>query len=245
MKKLERLESLIGIDNLTLLETKKIVVIGCGGVGGYVVEALVRSNIIDFTLIDYDRVEESNFNRQIIAMDSTIGMLKTEVMKKRMQDINKNCNVVCHTVKLTNDNIETLIPKDASYVIDACDDIRAKESIILYCLTHFIPLISCMGTGKRMDPSKLFITTLDKTKGDPLARVLRHKLKSNKKAMKTLVCTSLELPIKSDKKEIASSIFVPGSAGLLIASKVISDLLEDKNDNNFKQKREETSCSLL
>ncbi len=243
MEKFDRFEKLVGKKQVSSIKKHTIVVVGCGGVGGYVIEALVRCNILNLILIDYDKVELSNCNRQIIAMDSTLGMLKTEAFKKRIQDINKNCNVICYPIKLTKENLSSYLSKEVSYVVDACDDILVKEGIMSYCLTNSIPFISCMGTGKRIDPSKLLITTLDKTRGDPLARILRRKLKE--KGKKIVVCTSLELPKKSDGKEIASSIFVPGSAGLLIASKVISDLLEGENDNNSTNERKKANCSLL
>lgn len=226
MSKFERLEWLIGKNNLDILADKKVLVVGCGGVGGYVIEALVRSGIGHLVIVDYDVVSISNCNRQIIALDSTIGCKKVDCFAKRIYDINNTCQLTCYDVKLDDNNIETIIDDSIDFVVDACDDSDAKLALISYCSKKSIPIISSMGTGNRMDPSKLYITTLDKTMNDPLARVMRQKIRKAGIKNKVVVCTSLEIPVKLENR-IGSCSFVPASAGLLIASYVIGNIKKE------------------
>ncbi len=223
--KFTRLENLIGSFSLEKLKKSTIVVIGLGGVGGYVVEALARSGIGNLILVDYDKVDITNFNRQIIAVNNNIGKYKVDCFKERTVGINEYCNVITYNLRIDNDNIKDIFNTKIDFVVDAVDDVRAKISIINYCLEHNIDFISSMGTGNRLDPNKLTITKLDKTYNDPLARVMRGKFdKSIQK--KITVCTSTELPLKvKDKSVIGSNAFVPSSAGLLIASYIIKKLI--------------------
>ena len=223
--KFTRLENLIGSFSLEKLKKSTILVIGLGGVGGYVVEALARSGIGNLILVDYDKVDITNFNRQIIAVNSNIDKYKVDCFKERIEAINEYCNVNTYNLKIDNDNIKDIFNTKIDFVVDAVDDVRAKTSIINYCLEHNIDFISSMGTGNRLDPIKLTITKLDKTYNDPLARVMRSKFdKSIQK--KITVCTSTELPLKvKDKSVIGSNAFVPSSAGLLIASYIIKKLI--------------------
>ena len=223
--KFNRLENLIGSFSLNKLENATILVIGVGGVGGYVVESLVRNGIGNIILVDYDKVDITNFNRQIIALDDNIGKYKVECFKERIKCINKNCNVLTYNIKIDSENIKEIFTEKIDFVVDAVDDIKAKVSIINYCMENSINFISSMGTGNRLDPSKLIITTLDKTYNDPLARLMRNKF--DKKMQKQItVCTSVELPSKVlDKTIIGSNAFVPSSAGLLIASYIIRKLI--------------------
>lgn len=224
--KFTRLENLIGAGSLEKLKNTTVLVIGLGGVGGYVVEALARSGVGNLVLVDYDRVDITNFNRQIIAVSDNIGKYKVNCFKERIKSINEECNVSTYNLKIDNDNIRDIFNIKIDFVVDAVDDVRAKVSIINYCLEHNIDFISSMGTGNRLDPSKLIITTLDKTYNDPLARVMRRKFNNTKKIT---VCTSLEIPIKvKDKTVIGSNAFVPSSAGLLIASYIIRKINETK-----------------
>ncbi len=223
-----RLESLIGEDKVAKLAQKTILIIGCGGVGGYVIEALARSNIGCFILVDYDIVEESNCNRQLIALQSTIGQYKVACWEDRILAINPACDVITYQKKLEAKTLETIFSHSIDYVIDACDDISAKKLLIKHCLNYQLPFISCMGTGNRCDPSKLCITTLDKTNYDPLARIMRHFIKEEQIKQPIVVCASTEIPIKTCDRTIASCAFVPGSAGLLISSFVIQQLMIEK-----------------
>ena len=219
--KFNRLENLIGSFSLEKLKSSTVLVIGLGGVGGYVVEALARSGIGNLILVDYDKVDITNFNRQIIAVTENIGKYKVDCFKERIENINEECNVISYNLRIDNDNIKDIFNTKIDFVVDAVDDVRAKVSIINYCLENNIDFISSMGTGNRLDPSKLTITTLDKTFNDPLARSIRSKF--DKSVQKRIaVCTSTELPLKvKDKSVIGSNAFVPSSAGLLIASYIV------------------------
>ena len=223
--KFSRLENLIGTLSLEKLKNSTILVAGCGGVGGSVVEALARSGVGNLILVDYDKVDITNFNRQVIATNENIDKYKIDCFKDRINSINEECNVITYNLKIDSDNIRDIFNTKIDFVVDAVDDVKAKESIINYCIENNIEFISSMGTGNRLDPSKLIIMTLDKTYNDPLARVMRSKFdKSLQK--KITVCSSTELPLKvKDKTVIGSNAFVPSSAGLLIASYIIKKLI--------------------
>lgn len=228
MMKFVRLENLLTFNSLEKLKDSTILVVGLGGVGGYVVEALTRSGIGNLILVDYDKVDITNFNRQLIAVDNNIGKDKVSCFKERIKSINEACNVISYNLKLDKNNIKDIFKTKVDYVVDAIDDVGAKVTIINYCLEHNIDFISSMGAGNRLDPSKLIITRLDKTYNDPLARIMRSKFAKNIQK-KITVCISLELPIKvKDKTVIGSNAFVPGSAGLLIASYIIRKINETK-----------------
>ena len=174
----ERFDLLIGKEKRINLSTKTIVIVGVGGVGGYVVESLARCGIGHLVLIDFDVVDITNKNRQLVALDSTIGMKKVDVLKKRILDINSNCQVDTLDIYLDKDNIEDVLNKyDIDYLVDACDAIKTKQAIIDKCLKDNIPFVCSLGTGKRLDPSMLEITDLRKTEYDPLARLLRKYVK--------------------------------------------------------------------
>ena len=222
-----RLELQIGKDNLELLEKKNVLIVGCGGVGGYVIEALTRSGIGTLILVDYDKVEISNCNRQLIALTSNFGKLKVDCYKDRCKEINPELIVITKPLQLTPDNFENIFAEKIDFVVDACDDLKVKYALAEYCLKENIAFISSMGTGNRFDPSKLIITTLDKTCNDPLAKALRKKFSDKKDLKKVRVCTSTELPLKINSKIISSNAFVPGTAGLLIASYVIRTIIEN------------------
>lgn len=226
--KFNRLENLIGSFSLEKLKNSTVLVVGLGGVGGYVVEALARSGIGNLILVDYDKVDITNFNRQIIAINENIGKYKVDCFKERIESINEECNVISYNLRIDNENIKDIFNTKIDFVVDAVDDVRAKVSIINYCLEHNIDFISSMGTGNRLDPSKLTIMTLDKTCNDPLARIMRSKF--DKRIQKKItVCTSTELPLKvKDKTVIGSNAFVPSSAGLLIASYIVGKINETK-----------------
>lgn len=225
MHRFLRLEKLITKEKVDLLKNKSILVLGCGGVGGYVVESLARCGVGRLIIVDKDVVDETNINRQIIALDSTLGKKKVDVFKDRLKDINSHLEVISIDKFINEDNIIELFNYDIDYFIDACDTISTKKSVIRTCLDKKINFISSMGTGNRMDPSKLEITTLDKTKNDPIAKILRKYVKEEHINKKIIVLCSTEVPIKVDG--VGSNAFVPCSAGLLIASYVIRDLTKD------------------
>ena len=220
----ERLEKMIGLDNINKIKSKKVLIVGLGGVGGSCVLSLIRSGISDITLVDYDRVDITNLNRQVVAFRSTIGMKKTEVLKKMILDINPDCNVLVKDMFLDEENIEEIILDNYDYVIDACDTVRTKKAIIKECIKKDIKIISSMGTGNKLDPSMLEICDIRNTINDPLARIMRKWVKDEKINKKIMVLSSKELPIKVDGV-VSSNSFVPNSAGLLIASYVIRDII--------------------
>lgn len=224
--KFSRLEKVIGKDNLDKLKGKSVLILGIGGVGGYVVEALARSGIGTLILVDFDKVDESNINRQIIALDSTIGKLKVDVLEKRIKDINKGCKVIKIDKFIEPDNIDELFNYEIDYLVDACDYIPTKKAIVKECLKRKIKFISSMGTGNKLDPSKLEITDLRKTVNDPLARIMRKFIKDEKITGKITVLSSTEVPVKTGESTPGSTSFVPSSAGLLIASYVVRSLIK-------------------
>ena len=220
--KFDRLNKIISKDSIDYIGSKTVLVLGCGGVGGYVIESLVRSNIGTIIIVDFDTVDESNINRQIIAMDSTIGKYKVDVFEDRIKDINNKCSVTKIKDKINIDNIHLLFENNIDFFVDACDDLKVKKQVILECINRDIPFISSMGTGNKLDPSKLEIIDIRKTVNDPIARILRKFIKDNKINKKVLVCSSSELPIKTGDRTPGSTAFVPSSAGLLISSYIVN-----------------------
>lgn len=216
----ERLELLIGNDKLKKLQQSSVLVVGIGGVGSYVVESLVRSSIGHLTLIDYDTIDISNLNRQLMTDTTNIGQYKTEVMQDRIMRINPGCEVTIINKKLVEDDILDII-KDKDYVVDACDDFNIKLALIIKCHEKGIRLISCMGMGNKVDPSKICICDISKTTCDPLAKSLRHALRDTS-IKHTTVVSSTEVPMHS--KILGSTSFVPSTAGLLIASHVVCEI---------------------
>ena len=230
MHRFSRLEKIIGTDNLNNLSNKTVLVLGVGGVGGYVVESLARSNIGTLIIVDYDKVDESNINRQIIALNSTIGNSKVDVLEKRIKDINSGCKVIKIDKFIDDNNFYELFDNNIDYFVDACDTVLVKKLVIKECLKRNISFISSMGTGNKLDPSKLEIVDIRRTVNDPLARILRKFIKDEKINKKVMVLTSSELPIKTGDRIPGSSAFVPSSAGLLIASYIVRSFI-DKQKN--------------
>jgi len=227
MDEFTRFISLIGKDKFTDLTSKRILIIGLGGVGGYALESLARCGIENFTIIDFDTVDITNINRQIIALKKNIGRLKTDLFCERLKEINDKINVKKYDIKVDSENIDMLFEDDPDYVIDAIDDVNAKKLIILECLKRKIKFISCLGTGNKFDPSKLEITELKKTSYDKLAKILRKWINENNIKEKIMVVSSKEQPKKITDNIIASTSFVPPVAGFLAASYVINDFLKD------------------
>lgn len=227
-----RLELLIGKENIDKLSKAHILVFGVGGVGGYVVEALVRSGIGHITIVDNDEVSLTNLNRQIIATRETIGHKKVQVMRERILSINPDCDVKTLEMFYLPENADTIDLTQYDYVIDAIDTITSKIHLAVHCEQLSVPLISSMGTGNKMNPAMLEVSDIYKTSVCPLAKVIRRELKA-KRVKRLKVVYSKELPIKptqskeeTNKRTIpGSTAFVPASAGLLIASEVIKDLL--------------------
>lgn len=222
----DRILKILSKDDLDKIKNLRVLIVGVGGVGGYSLESLVRSGVRNITIIDKDVVDESNLNRQIISLNNNIGSSKVEVAKERAISINKNINITTIDIFLNKDNLETIL-KDLSidYIIDACDTVSTKIELIKYAKSHNINIISCLGTGNRLNPEDLTITTLDKTYNDPLGKVLRKELKDLKIKGKVTVCWSKELPIKIKDRTPGSMVFVPASAGLIISSYIIRKII--------------------
>ncbi|MDD6272445.1 MAG: ThiF family adenylyltransferase [bacterium] len=224
---LSRLESLVGNENIEKIKKLKILVLGLGGVGGYVVESLVRCGVSNITLVDGDTIKPSNINRQIIATSKNNNKYKTKEWKKRIKLINKDAIVNIINTHITDDNIEVLFSDNYDYIVDACDTSKVKVKLIKECHNKGIKLISSMGTANKLDATKLIITTLDKTESDPLARKLRQELSKEKELMKdVVVVTSTEKAINN--KMLGSTAFVPAVAGLLITNYIILDITKNK-----------------
>lgn len=228
MEKYVRLEKVIGKDKVNDLGQKCVLVIGCGGVGGYVCEALARSNIGRLIIVDFDVVDITNINRQIIALESTIGQKKVDVLEKRLKDINPNLDVVKIDSFIGVDNIEILFKDKLDYLVDACDSIKTKLALIDECLKRKIPFVSSMGTGNKLDPTKLDVVDIRKTVNDPLARIIRKYVKDKKIKDKVMVLSSTEVPVKTGERTPGSTAFVPGAAGLILASFVVRNLIKEK-----------------
>lgn len=227
MHRFVRFEKLVGTDALNYLSTKTVLVLGVGGVGGYVVEGLVRSGVGKIIVIDKDVVDETNLNRQIIALESTIGEKKVDVIEKRIRDINSAVIVQKLDKFIDKDNLNEIFQYDFDYLVDACDTVSTKLAIIDRCLGEKRKFISSMGTGNKLDPSMLEIVDIRKTVNDPLARIVRKHVKDKKINDKVMVLSSRELPIKTGNRTPGSSSFVPSSAGLLIASYIVRQFISE------------------
>ena len=228
MSQFERLELLIH-NKIDDIYNKTVLIIGLGGVGSYAVEALVRSGISNLIIVDNDTISLSNLNRQLMTYHSNIGKFKTDEIEKRIKDINPNANIIKITEFIDMNNINKLFEYKIDYVVDACDTLMVKLELIRICKKKNIKLISCMGTGNKMDPTKLKITDIRKTSYDPLAKKIRKMVKDEKINGKVMVvCSDEEGKVKINK-EIPSNSFVPATAGLLCASYVINDIVGDLN----------------
>ena len=222
-----RTELLIGKENLEKLSKSKIIVYGIGGVGSFVVEGLVRAGIENIILVDNDVISPSNINRQIHATTSNIGKLKVECMKERILLINPNVKVETYVPTDMSIEEETLIDDSVSYVVDAVDTITTKLKLIEKSKKENVPIISCMGTGNKLDPTQFEISDIYKTSVCPLAKIMRKELRK-RKITSLKVLYSKEEPIKhnTEKRTPASISFVPSVAGMIIAGEIVKDIIE-------------------
>lgn len=223
MHEFERLERLVGKENYEKIKDITVLIIGLGGVGGYVCESLARCNIKKMILVDYDKIDKTNINRQIIALKSTTGMKKTDLFKKRINDISET-KVEIIDEKITLDNIEVLFKEKVDYIVDACDTIEVKKEIIRQCLKRKIKFISSMGTANKMMIEKLKITDIRKTSYDPIAKIIRKMVKEENIKDKIMVLSSEEMPVKTGI--LASNSFVPPAAGLMIGNYIVRDVIK-------------------
>ncbi len=229
MEQFSREIKLIGKENFDKLKNAKVILFGIGGVGGYVLESLVRCGVGQITIVDFDIVAESNLNRQIIALNSTIGEFKVDVAKQRALSINKDCIITALKEKLSKDNIDSFDFSNYDFVIDAIDMVTSKLLIIEKAKSQNVPIISCMGTGNKLDATKLAIADISKTSYCPLAKVIRRELK--KRGIYHLdVVYSTESPKHFDdngrKVTPASIAYVPAVAGLYISQFVVQKIME-------------------
>ncbi len=248
LNQFSRTELLIGKDSIEKLQKAKVAVFGIGGVGSFVVEGLVRAGVGKFVLIDDDKICLTNLNRQIIATRKTIGKYKVDVMKERILEINPDANVETYQEFYLPDSKTNIITQDLDYVVDCVDTVTAKVELAVNCNELGVPIISSMGTGNKLDPSKFEITDIYKTSICPLAKVMRKELrKRNIENLKVIY--SKEEPIKIDehsnsscktncicppgtkrkcsiRNQVPGSIsFVPSVAGLMIAGEIIKDII--------------------
>ena len=249
LNQFSRTELLIGKEGIEKLHNAKVAIFGIGGVGSFVVEGLARAGIENFILVDNDTVCLTNLNRQIIATHKTIGKPKVEIAKQRILDINPNANVEIYQEFFMPDSKE-ILDDTIDYIVDAVDTVTAKIELVIRANKLNIPIISCMGTGNKLDPTKFEVTDIYKTSVCPLAKVLRKELKS-RGINKLKVVYSKEEPIKPyesieneyntnsseiikndmAKKQVPGSIsFVPSVAGLIIAGEVIKDIIKVNNN---------------
>ena len=231
-----RTERLLGNEAMLRLKNARVAVFGVGGVGGYVAEALARSGVGALDLIDSDTVNLTNINRQIIALHSTIGRFKVDVMKERIADINPDCQVTVHRCFYLPENKDEFDFTQYTYVVDAVDTVAAKIQMVLQAKEADVPIISSMGAGNKLNPAAFEVSDIYKTSVCPLAKVMRRELKQ--RGIKHLkVVYSREEAIKPSEEESlgttprkrstpGSVAFVPSVAGLIIASEVVKDIIK-------------------
>ncbi len=225
MERFDRTKNLIGEQKLNNIKQSKVAVFGVGGVGSYVVEALARAGVGQLMIVDNDVVATSNINRQLVALSSTIGKSKVQVAKDRILDINPNAIVDARQVFFDKDTIDSFDLNGYDYIVDAIDSVSSKVLLIDYATKNNIKIISCMGTGNKLDPLQFEVTDIYKTQNCPLAKVMRKNLKDIG-VKKLKVVYSKESPQQEVESRTPASIsFVPSVAGLILAGEVIKELM--------------------
>ena len=228
--RLSRTRALLGDGVIEKLAASHVLLAGLGGVGGHAMDALVRSGLGALTLCDFDRVSESNINRQLLANSATVGRLKTEVAVEHAVLISENVNITLHNERLTSESVETLLDSARfDLIIDAVDDVAVKVALAAGASRRGIRILSCLGTANRKDPTALRFTDISKTAGCPLARAVRTRLrKLGVQGLRVLV--SDEVPsVPSGDVPLASVAYVPSVAGLLLAAEAVRLLTEEKS----------------
>lgn len=221
---------LLGPEALERLASSRVIVFGLGGVGGYAVEALARTGVGKLDVVDNDVISQSNLNRQIYALHSTVGMSKVDVAVQRIHDINPSCVATGHRMFYLPETADSLDFSCYDYIVDCIDTITAKIELIMRAQAIGVPVISCMGTGNKLDPGKLQVADISKTSVCPLARVMRTELR--KRGLHHLKCVfSTEEPVKAvvqdgTRHAPGSVAFVPSVAGLMLAGEVVKDLIK-------------------
>ena len=221
----DRTINLLGLDNYQKIKSSNVLILGIGGVGGYAIEVLVRSGVEKMTIVDYDRIDISNINRQIIALSNNINSTKVDAWKKRILAINPNAKVNIINEKVSHNLIELLFNDKYDYIIDACDTISVKKRLIKECKERNINLITVCGMGKKINPALVKICDLKDTSYDPLARELRKYVKKECIKGKIPCVFSSEKPISSNNETVASMAMVPSVAGVLAAYYCIDKMI--------------------
>lgn len=225
---LSRVEIVIGKNSLEKLRAASVAVVGLGGVGSYVAEAMTRSGVGKLLLVDFDSIAASNVNRQIPALDSTIGLSKTEVLKKRLLEINRDVRIEIYNSRYNPGDFKKVFTEQYSYIVDAIDAVDAKADLIFQAVNNKIPIISAMGTGNKLDPALLRVADISATHTCPLARAVRSKLRQKGLVRGVKVVFSLEKPQKAQLSDVPGSlIFVPASAGLLMGSVIVREIIDN------------------
>lgn len=233
-RRFARMEMLVGSAGVESLAATSVAVFGIGGVGSYAAEALARAGIGKLTLVDHDVIDVTNINRQIHALTETVGMPKTETMARRIRSINPACDVREIRAFYQPADADAFFPEHYDYVLDAVDTVTAKIDLAVQCHQRGIPLIASMGTANKLDPTLYEVMDIYRTKGDPLARILRKKLKEKGVHHLKVVCSrerprtsevGEEMPAAGRRTVPASISFVPSAAGLMMAGAVVRDLL--------------------
>ena len=220
----------LGDDGIKKLNNSKVIVFGVGGVGGFCAEALCRAGVGRIDIVDGDVVSISNLNRQIIALHSTIGKPKVDVLRNRLLDINPDCNVVEHKLFYLPENADEIDLSQYDYIVDAVDTVSAKLEIIVRAKVLDIPIISAMGAGTKLDPTRFEVSDIYKTTVCPLSRIIRRELKSRGiKSLKVVYSTeeprqNMGIDSESGKPIPSSLSFVPSVMGLIMAGEIISDI---------------------
>ena len=224
----KRQNILIGNDAFERLKKANVLIVGLGGVGSWAVEAICRSGVLNIGLVDGDRVDISNINRQLCATTKSLGRFKADVLKERVLDINPYANVRVYNIFYGENTVQSINLKEYSYIVDAVDDVNAKLLLAIESKKYKVDIISSMGAGNRTNPTAFEVIDIFKTSNCPLAKIMRKKLKENG-VNKLNVVWSRELPKKLNVKTIGSTSFVPPIAGIIMASKVLKDIA------NFKE----------
>lgn len=243
LNQFSRTELAIGKEGIEVLKHRTVAILGIGGVGSFTVEALARSGVGRLILIDKDVVDITNVNRQLHALLSTVGQPKVTLMEERIKDINPDCDVIALQMFYTEETYEQLFAYDLDYVVDASDTITYKIHLIKECKRRNIPIISCMGAANKMDPTRLTVGDISETSYDPIAKVIRKKLRQANIYRGVKVVYSTEIPVKQREDTLqkivadpdakirkakmppASNAFVPSVSGLIAAGEVVNDIL--------------------
>lgn len=229
----DRTEILIGKSGIKKLANSHVAVFGIGGVGGYVCMLLARSGVGKITLVDFDTVDETNLNRQVVARTDTIGKPKTDVMRQMIFAVNPKCQVCCKQVRATRDTIPSILADKCDFVVDAIDSVSSKVDLAMFCKNNNINIVSAMGAGNRIGIPNFDVIDIFKTSNDGLAKIMRKKLRENNISSLDVV-TSKDGAIKTGQNVIGSISYYPAMCGCVLAAHVINKLLKGEENGNHQ-----------